>query len=106
MGCPRLPATSPRSETMGANSRASFICRGQAAFASNTTHPRPSKSWRMEPRSPSATASSPGVSQTLARAARGAEPAPILHFVNLWETEAECEQSVLLAHLPGAGEAE
>src|SRR3954451_12386555 len=47
-----------------------------------------------------------GVSQTLARAARGAEPAPILHFVNLWETEAEREQSVLLAHRPAAGKAE
>src|SRR5215212_11072090 len=30
----------------------------------------------------------------------------ILRFVNLWETEAEREQPVLLAHRPGAGEAE
>src|SRR4051812_37918757 len=50
--------------------------------------------------------SSTGVSQTLTRAAGWAGSAPILHFVNLRETEAEREQLVLLAHRPGARKAE
>src|SRR3954465_1589295 len=33
-------------------------------------------------------------------------PTPVSHFVNLWETETECEQSVLLTHRPAAGKAE
>src|SRR3954452_23374713 len=32
--------------------------------------------------------------------------APVSHFVNLWKTEAEREQPVLLAHRPGARKAE
>src|SRR3954467_9839015 len=31
---------------------------------------------------------------------------PVSHFVNLWETETDCEQSVLLTHCPAAGKAE
>src|SRR5215212_4833369 len=31
---------------------------------------------------------------------------PVSHFVNLWETETDCEQSVLLTHRPAAGKAE
>src|SRR3954466_4603572 len=46
------------------------------------------------------------MSQTLAEAARWAGSAPVLHFVNLWKTEAEREQPVLLAHGPRAGKAE
>ena len=46
------------------------------------------------------------MSQTLARGAGWAGPAPVSHFVNLWETEAECQQLVLLAHRPGARKAE
>src|SRR3954452_6000453 len=48
---------------------------------------------------------STGVSQTLAQGAGWAGSAPILHFVNLRETEAEREQPVLLAHRPGARKA-
>src|SRR3954462_2242534 len=33
-------------------------------------------------------------------------PTPVSHFVNLWKTEAEREQPVLLAHGPRAGKAE
>src|SRR5215218_150881 len=47
-----------------------------------------------------------GVSQTLTRAVGRAGSASILHFVNLWKTEAEREQPVLLAHRPGARKAE
>src|SRR4051812_7968173 len=46
--------------------------------------------------------SSWGLSQTLTRAAGRAGSAPILHFVNLWETETEREQPVLLTHGPRA----
>src|SRR5215217_4017516 len=46
------------------------------------------------------------MSQTLAEAAGWAGSAPILHFINLRETEAEREQAVLLAHRPGAHKAE
>src|SRR5215203_3199191 len=46
------------------------------------------------------------MSQTLAEAAGWAGSAPILHFINLRETEAEREQPVLLAHGPRAGKAE
>src|SRR3954470_24734979 len=46
------------------------------------------------------------MSQTLAEAAGWAGSAPILHFINLWKTEAEREQSVLLTHRPAAGKAE
>src|SRR5829696_5517784 len=46
------------------------------------------------------------MSQTLARGAGWAGPTPVSHFVNLWETEAEREQSVLLADGPRAGKAE
>src|SRR5215217_711202 len=46
------------------------------------------------------------MSQTLAEAAGWAGSAPILHFINLRETEAEREQAVLLAHRPGARKAE
>src|SRR3954470_24147479 len=46
------------------------------------------------------------MSQTLAEAAGWAGSAPISHFVNLRETEAEREQSVLLTHRPAAGKAE
>src|SRR5829696_8228278 len=48
----------------------------------------------------------PHMSQTLTRAVGRAGSASNLHFVNLRETEAEREQPVLLAHRPGAGEAE
>src|SRR3954452_19505201 len=48
---------------------------------------------------------STGVSQTLAQGAGWAGSAPILHFVNLRETEAEREQPVLLAHRPAARKA-
>src|SRR3954447_8900546 len=48
----------------------------------------------------------PHMSQSLTRAVGRAGSAPILHFVNLWETETDCEQSVLLAHRPAAGKAE
>src|SRR5215217_4577598 len=47
-----------------------------------------------------------GVSQTLTRAVGRAGSASILHFVNLWKTEAEREQPVLLAHRPRARKAE
>src|SRR4051794_25486068 len=47
-----------------------------------------------------------GVSQTLAQAAGWAVAAPVSHFINLRETEAECQQLVLLAHRPGARKAE
>src|SRR5215203_6911219 len=46
------------------------------------------------------------MSQTLAEAAGWAGSAPILHFINLRETEAEREQLVLLADGPRAGKAE
>src|SRR3954471_303256 len=46
------------------------------------------------------------MSQTLAQGAGWAGSAPILHFINLRETEAEREQPVLLAHRPGARKAE
>src|SRR4051812_33721865 len=46
------------------------------------------------------------MSQTLAEAAGWAGSAPVLHFINLRETEAEREQPVLLAHRPAAGKAE
>src|SRR3954468_22783322 len=40
---------------------------------------------------------------------RGAQdglcPTPVSHFINLWETETDCEQPVLLAHRPAAGKA-
>src|SRR3954469_17314288 len=48
----------------------------------------------------------PALSQTLTRAVGRAGSAPILHFVNLWKTEAEREQAVLLAHRPGTRKAE
>src|SRR5215207_8200502 len=48
----------------------------------------------------------PHMSQTLAEAAGWAGSAPILHFINLRETEAEREQLVLLAHRPAAAKAE
>src|SRR3954466_13926235 len=48
----------------------------------------------------------PHVSQTLTRAVGRAGSAPILHFINLWKTEAEREQPVLLAHRPGTRKAE
>src|SRR3954449_12927299 len=48
----------------------------------------------------------PHMSQTLAEAAGWAGSVPILHFVNLRETEAERQQLVLLAHRPAAGKAE
>src|SRR5215217_3044868 len=47
-----------------------------------------------------------GPSQTLTRAAGWAGPTPVSPFVNLWETETDCEQPVLLAHRPAAGKAE
>src|SRR3954468_4060540 len=41
---------------------------------------------------------------------RGAQdglcPTPVSHFINLWETETDCEQPVLLTHRPAAGKAE
>src|SRR3982751_4411501 len=40
------------------------------------------------------------------RAQDGLCPTPVSHFVNLWETETDCEQSVLLTHRPAAGKAE
>src|SRR3954470_8220734 len=46
------------------------------------------------------------LSQTLAQGAGWAVAAPVLHFVNLWETEAEREQLVLLADGPRARKAE
>src|SRR3982751_5353689 len=46
------------------------------------------------------------MSQTLAQAAGWAVAAPVSRFVNLWETEAEREQAVLLAHRPGTRKAE
>src|SRR4051812_24764232 len=45
------------------------------------------------------------MSQTVAKAAGWAGPTPVSHFVNLWETEADREQSVLLANRPRAGKA-
>src|SRR4051794_39311616 len=39
------------------------------------------------------------------RAQDGLCPTPVSHFVNLWETETDCEQAVLLAHRPAAGKA-
>src|SRR3954468_10203373 len=47
-----------------------------------------------------------GLSQTLVQGAGWTVPTPVSHFVNLWETEAEREQAVLLAHRPGARKAE
>ena len=47
-----------------------------------------------------------GLSQTLTRAARRAGPTPISCFVNLRETETDCEQPVLLTDRPRAREAE
>src|SRR3954464_12186874 len=46
------------------------------------------------------------MSQTLLKAAGWAGPTPVSHFVNLWKTEAEREQPVLLADGPRAGKAE
>src|SRR3954465_12441029 len=46
------------------------------------------------------------MSQTLVKAAGWAGTTPVSHFVNLWETETDCEQSVLLTHRPAAGKAE
>src|SRR3954447_14146687 len=46
------------------------------------------------------------MSQSLTRAVGWAGPTPVSHFVNLWETETDCEQSVLLAHRPAARKAE
>src|SRR3954452_4870323 len=46
------------------------------------------------------------MSQTLVQGAGWAGPTPVSHFVNLWETKAEREQSVLLADGPRAGKAE
>src|SRR3954464_3026662 len=46
------------------------------------------------------------MSQTLLKAAGWAGPTPVSHFVNLWKTEAEREQPVLLAHGPRARKAE
>src|SRR4051794_24525319 len=46
------------------------------------------------------------MSQTLAQGAGWAGPTPVSHFVNLWETETDCEQPVLLTHRPAAGKAE
>src|SRR5215212_7710632 len=40
------------------------------------------------------------------RAQDGLCPTPVSHFVNLWKTEAEREQLVLLPHRPGARKAE
>src|SRR4051794_39864912 len=48
----------------------------------------------------------PHMSQTLTRVVGRAGSAPILHVVNLRETEAEREQPVLLAHRPDAHKAE
>src|SRR5215207_3924164 len=45
------------------------------------------------------------LSQTLVQGAGWAASAPVSHFVNLWETETDCEQSVLLTHRPAAGKA-
>src|SRR4051795_3109032 len=47
-----------------------------------------------------------GLSQTLTRSVGRAGSASILHFVDLWKTEAEREQPVLLADGPRAGKAE
>src|SRR5215208_7178515 len=44
----------------------------------------------------------PHMSQTLPKAAEVAERAPLSDFVNLWETETDRQQPVLLAHRPGA----
>src|SRR5215207_3400004 len=46
------------------------------------------------------------LSQTLVQGAGWAASAPVSHFVNLWKTETDCEQSVLLTHRPAAGKAE
>src|SRR4051812_229656 len=46
------------------------------------------------------------MSQTLAQGAGWTVPTPVSPFVNLWETETDCEQSVLLTHRPAAREAE
>src|SRR3954454_7201691 len=47
-----------------------------------------------------------GLSQTLTRSVGRAGSASILHFVDLWKTEAEREQPILLADGPRAGKAE
>ena len=47
-----------------------------------------------------------GASRKLWRRAQdGLCPTPVSHCVNLWETETDCEQAVLLAHRPAAGKA-
>src|SRR3954447_4266250 len=46
------------------------------------------------------------MSQSLTRAVGWAGPTPVSHFVNLWETETDCEQPVLLQYRPAAGKAE
>src|SRR4051812_10665707 len=46
------------------------------------------------------------MSQTLAQAAGWTGSAPVSRFVNLWETETDREQPVLLAHRPGTRKAE
>jgi hypothetical protein len=45
-----------------------------------------------------------GLSQTLAQATRGAEPALVSGFINLRETETDRQKPVLLAYRPGARE--
>src|SRR5215212_8297976 len=51
-------------------------------------------------------APSRGMLQTLAQAAGWAVAAPVSRFVNLWETETEREQPVLLVNGPGTRKAE
>src|SRR5215218_8057323 len=48
----------------------------------------------------------PHMSQTWRRAQDGLCPTPVSHFVNLWKTEVDREQPVLLADRPRAGKAE
>src|SRR3954462_10556187 len=48
----------------------------------------------------------PHMSQTLAQGAGWTVPTPVSHFVNLWKTEADREEPVLLANGPRAGKAE
>src|SRR3954452_19715194 len=76
---------------------------GESPIRRRSSDPRRPRAVRVWPRGQGR---SVALSQTLAEAAGWAGSAPILHFVNLRETEAEREQLVLLAHRPAAGKAE
>src|SRR5215211_7095220 len=64
-----------------------------------------SRTYRSPPERPSGRAGFMGLSQTLLEVAGGAGPASFSDFVNRLKSEADCEQSVLLAGRPHTGKA-